>query len=151
MQYLMSVMSIWFVAFNCWVNKDSFNVITVSINRVSTILSPAHSVINELHCHILPKWMYWSAFWRKRQMTRSLPHPKNQGQWSINDFWLCVMKHPVCCVVTLTQNRTIRCLSREKWWWQHCYYALKMSVTRASTTCGIVSWKIQGLCGNVTP
>ena len=151
MQYWMSVMSIWFVAYNYWVYKGCFDVINVSVNRVSTIFSLIHWAIDGLHCHILRKWQYWSVFLRKRQMTCSLAHPKNECQRSINDFWHCVMKHAVGCAVALTQNRTIGCLSREKWRWQHCYYVLKMSVNRASTTCGLASWKMQGLCSDVTP
>jgi hypothetical protein len=38
-----------------------------------------------------------------------------------------------------------------KWWWQHFYYCLKMSVHRVSTTFGLALWKLHGLCGNVTP
>jgi hypothetical protein len=34
---------------------------------------------------------------------------------------------------------------------QHRYYVLKMSVNGASTTFGLVSWKILGLCGCMKP
>jgi hypothetical protein len=61
------------------------------------------------------------------------------------------MKHPVGCAVTVSHNQTIGPLSMEQWWWQHFYYVLKMSVNRASTTFGLASWKMNGLCGDVTP
>jgi hypothetical protein len=95
--------------------------------------------------------MYWSALLRKMQMTRSLPHPKNDRQQSINEFWHCVMKNPVGSAGTIRHNQTIGCLSIEQWWWQYLYYVLKMSVNRASTIFGLASWKLHGLCGGVTP
>jgi hypothetical protein len=84
-------------------------------------------------------------------MTYSLPHPKNECQWSVNDFWHCVMKYPVGCAVTVSHNRTIGRLSIEQWWWQHSYYVLTMSVNRASITFGLAFWKMHGLCGDGTP
>jgi len=84
-------------------------------------------------------------------MTRSLPHPKNEHQRSVNDFWHCVMKHPVGCVVTVRHNQNIGRLSIEQRWWQHCYYDSKMSVNRALMTFGLESWKMHELSGDVTP
>jgi hypothetical protein len=52
---------------------------------------------------------------------------------------------------TLPHNRAIGRLSRQKLLQQHCYYVLKMSVNGASTTFGLVSWIILGLCGGVNP
>jgi len=147
----MTKIGIWFVAYNSWVYKGCFDVINVSVNRVSKILSLTHSAINGLHCHILPKWMSKLALLQKKQMTRSLPHPKDEPQRSINDFCHCVMKHPVGCVGTLSYNRTIGRLSVEQWWWQHFYYVLKMSINRVSMTFGLASWNMHGLCGDVTP
>ena len=144
-------MRIWFVAFNFWVYKGCFNVINVSVNRVSTILSHKDSAFSGLHCHIGPKWMYKSALLRKKQMTRLLPHPKNERQQSVNNFWHCVMKHPVGCAGTVNYIQTIGRLSIQQWWQQHFYYVLKMSINRASTTFGLASWNIHGLCGDVTP
>jgi hypothetical protein len=127
------------------VYKGFFNVINVSVNRVSTILSCTHLAINGLHCHILPKRMYKSVLLRKKQMTRSLPHPKNEHPRSVNDFWHCVMKHPVGCAVTVSHNRTVGRVAIEQWWWQQFYYVLKMSVNRSSTTLGLASQKLHGL------
>jgi len=84
-------------------------------------------------------------------MTHLLPHRKNERQRSVNDFWHCVMKHPVGCAVTVHHNQTVGRLSMDQWWWQHFYYVLKMSVNRASTTFGLASWKMHELCGEVTP
>jgi len=147
----MSKICIWFVAYNYWVYKGCFDVINVCVNRVSTILNLTRSAINGLHYPILPKWMYRSALLRKTQMTRSLPHPKNECQRNVNEFWHCVMKYPVGCAVTVRHNQTIGRLSIEQWWWQHFYYVLTMSVNRASTIFGLASWKLHGLCSDVTP
>jgi hypothetical protein len=147
----MSKLCIWFVAYNYSVYKGCFTVINVSVNRVSTILSLTHLANNGLHCHIRPKRMDNLAYLWKKQISCSLPHPKNERQWSINDFWHCVIKHPVGCAVTVCHNRTIGHLLIEQWWWQHVYYVLKMSVTRVSTTFGLSCWKMYGLCGDITP
>jgi hypothetical protein len=94
----MSILCIWFVAYNYGVNKGCFDVINVSINRVSTVFSLTHSAINRLHCHIVSKRMYRLVLLPKRQMTRSLPLPKQHCQQIVNDLmgwchqmssWLC--------------------------------------------------------------
>ena len=131
--------------------KGCFDVINVCVNRVSTISSITNSAINGQHCPILPKRMYRSELLRKKSLTWSLPHPTNERQRSVNDCWHCVMKYPVGCAATVRHNRTIGRLSIEQWWWQHFYYVLKMSINRASTTFGLASWKLHGLCGDVTP
>jgi len=133
------------------VYKGCFDVINVSINIVSTILSHTHLAINGLHCHIGPKSMYKSALLRNKQMTHSLPHTKNDRQRSVNDVWHCVMKHSVGCVGTVSHNRTISRLSIQRSRQQHFYYVLKMSVNRVSTTFGLASWEMNGLCGNINP
>jgi len=103
---------------------------------------------------IIPSFQSKCIGWRyceKKQMTRSLPHPTNERQQSINEFWHCVMKYPVGCAVTVRHNQTIGRLCIEQWWWQHFYYVLKMSINRASTISGLASWKLHGLCGDITP
>ena len=148
----MSKLCIWFVAYNYWGYKGCLDVINVSVNRVSTISSLTHSAINGLYCHILPKRMYMSVLLRKKQMTHSLPHPKNERQRRLNDCWYCVIKHRVGCAVTVSYNQIIGRLSTAKQWsWQHFYYVLKVSINRAWTTFGLESWKMHALCGDVTP
>jgi len=147
----MSKLCIWFIAYNYWVYKCCFDGINVCVNRVSTILNLTHSAINGLHSPILLKRMDRSALLRKKQMIRSMPHPQNERQRSVNQFWHCIMKYPVGCAVTVRHNQTIGRLSIERWWWQHFYYVLKMSVNRASAIFGLASWKLYGLWGNVTP
>jgi hypothetical protein len=146
----MSIMCIWFIATDYWVYKGCFNEINVSVNRVSTISSHTQSAINGLHCHILPKGTYRSTLLENKHMTCSLPHPKNERQPSMNDFWHCIMKHPAGCAVTVSHNRTIGCLSMEQWWWQLFYYVLKISVNRASTTLGLACCKMHGRWGDIT-
>jgi hypothetical protein len=147
----MSKMCIWFVAYNYWMYKGCFDVINVCVNIVSTILNLTHWAINWLHCPILPKWMYRSAFLWKKQMTQSLSHPNNEHQRSVNEFGPCVMKYPVGCAVTVRHNQTIGRHCIEQSWWQHFYYVLKMSINRVSTMFGLAYWKLLGLCGVVTP
>src|SRR5258705_401379 len=53
------------------------------------------------------------------------------------------------CVVTLHYNHVISHLTTQNLLQQHGYYDLKMSVNRASTTFGLVSWGILGLCGDI--
>jgi len=55
------------------------------------------------------------------------------------------------CAATLPRNRAIARLSKQKLLKQHRYYVLKISVNGASTTFGLVSWKIVGLCGGIKP
>jgi len=55
------------------------------------------------------------------------------------------------CVAMLPHNRAIGRLSGQNLLQQHRYYVLKMSVNGASTTFGLVSWKILGLCCDIEP
>jgi len=124
----MSIMSIWFVAYNYSMDEGCFDVINVIVNRASTIFSLTHWALKRLHCHILPKWIYWSTLLRKWKMTCLLPHPENERPLSLNEFWPCILQNPESSVATLTHNRTIGRVSRQKWLPQQCYYVLTMSV-----------------------
>jgi len=84
-------------------------------------------------------------------MAWSLPHPKNERPGSVNGFWHCVMKYPVGCAVAVRHIQSISRLSIEQWWLQHFYHVLKMTVNRTSMIFGLASWKLHGLCGEVTP
>jgi len=41
--------------------------------------------------HIPPQWKYWPALLVKRIMMCSMPHSRNECQWSVKDFWSCIM------------------------------------------------------------
>jgi len=69
----------------------------------------------------------------------------------VNNFWHCIMENPDGFAATFIHNRTIACLSIQKWLQQHRYYVQKMSVDGVSTTSGLASWKMQGLCGDIKP
>jgi len=84
-------------------------------------------------------------------MTRLLPHPKNDRQQSVNDFWHCILKNPKGCVATLTHDWTIGRVSRQKFLLRHHTYALKMSVNGASTILGLPSSLIKGPCCDIDP
>jgi len=58
-----------------------------SFNDVSLIFS----AIQGLHRHINLKTSNWPAFDVKRQATWSLPHPRNECQWSVTNFWSCIL------------------------------------------------------------
>jgi len=47
-----------------------------------TILTLVHS------CMFI---MYWPPWWSKRIETHALPHPQNDCQRSVDDFWSCVL------------------------------------------------------------
>jgi hypothetical protein len=60
--------------------------------------------------------MYQSAVLQKKPMTRLFAHPKNERQRRSNNFWHCVLKHPIGCAVTVSQDRTIGWLPLKQWW-----------------------------------
>jgi len=113
-QYWMSTISIQFVACNHWVYEGSFDMINVSVNRVSTTFCFTHLAIKGLHYHILATWMYGSVLLRKSKMTCWLPHPKDECQPSVNDFCSCILENRKRCVATLTPNWTVCPLSSQK-------------------------------------
>jgi len=41
-----------------------------------------------LHCHFL---MYWQPLYSKQVERHSLPHPENERQWSVNNWWSCIL------------------------------------------------------------
>jgi hypothetical protein len=53
------------------------------------------------------------------------------------------------CGATLTHNRTISRLSRQKHLQQHRYNVLKMTVNGASAIVALASWIIVGLSGDI--
>jgi len=61
------------------------------------------------------------------------------------------MANPEGFAATLTNNQTITRLSNEKYLLQHHSYVRKIRGNGASTTFGLESWKMQGLCGDIKP
>jgi hypothetical protein len=53
--------------------------------------------------------------------------------------------------VMLPQNHAIGRLPIQNLFQQHRYYVLKMSVNGATTTFGLLSWNVLGLCGDIEP
>jgi len=93
--------------YNDWAYNDSEAVCNVSINRASLIHSLSHSAIKWLHSHILTKWMYWRFFCLKGQVRRSLPYPRNERQWSVNNFLSCIMDIPNAGRLLSLMNRVL--------------------------------------------
>jgi len=87
MIYLLSITTVGNFVNNCWVYNDCWYVFKVSVNGVLMILSFIFLVINELHGHILPTWLYWIFLHIQRKPTCSVPHRRNVPQWCINDSW----------------------------------------------------------------
>jgi len=74
-----------------------------------------------------------------------------ERQWSVNNFWHCIMENPEGCAMILSHNHTIGRLAKQNLLQRHCFYILKMSVNGALTTFGLASLKTQGLTGNLDP
>jgi len=49
------------------------------------------SAMKGLHSHIDPKRSYWPALDVNRQSACLLPHPRNECQQSITEFWSCIL------------------------------------------------------------
>jgi hypothetical protein len=75
----------------CVTAKACWYVSKVSVNGASTTFWLTHSAINGLHGHILPMTKYWPSLYIRRHVTRSLPHPRNERQRSINNNRSCIL------------------------------------------------------------
>jgi len=144
----MSMMHIWFIAYNDWVYEGCFDVNNLSVTRASLIFSLTHSALKKLHCHILYVLV---GIMPKMQTTRWLPYPNHDRPWTVNNFWHCIVDNPNGCAATLNHNQTIGRLSRQRLSRQHFYYILTLSVNGAWTTFGLESRKTLGLCGDMNP
>jgi len=59
------------------------------------IHSLSQSAIKWQDAHIQTKEMYWTFFWLKGQVKRSLPYPRNERQQSVNNFLSCILDNPM--------------------------------------------------------
>jgi len=75
--------------------------------------------------------MYWLALLWKRQMTRSVPHPKHEHSHSVNNFECSILENHKGFAATLTYKWTIGCLLRQKWLRWQWYYVLKWVSTES--------------------
>jgi len=55
------------------------------------------------------------------------------------------------CATTSSHNVAVGSLSREKQYWWHCNYALKLVINKVSTIKSLPCSKINGLCNNIFP
>jgi len=68
----------------------SSSVFWVSLFRVAfRYATVKYKVLTLVHRRLF--WMYWPPWWSKQTGTHTLPHPKNECQWSINDCWSCIL------------------------------------------------------------
>jgi len=70
-------------------------ILNMSVNGMSMIFSLTHSTIKGLHCHLLPELIISSSLWLKKQMARSWPHPTNECEPSVNNFWPSIVENPM--------------------------------------------------------
>jgi len=56
------------------------------------------------HCHFL---MYWQPFYSKQVERRSLPHPENEHQSSVNNWWTCISGNLSGAWSHITMNKWI--------------------------------------------
>jgi len=63
----------------------------MSVNGAPTIFGHAFHTIQWLWNIVIPYSSYWLPLWGKMQFTISLPPPKNDCQWSINDIGCCIL------------------------------------------------------------
>jgi len=77
--------AIWFG--NEWLLVCHWGELQWSVNDFGVIIS----AIKGLNSHIDPKRCYWPALEVKRQEICSLPHPWNERQKSVTDFWSCIV------------------------------------------------------------
>ena len=64
-------------------------LLTMSVNRASTIFGYASWVIWMAMSGNNSYTMYWLSFQSKQCRISLLPHHDNERQWSVNDFWSC--------------------------------------------------------------
>jgi len=76
---------------------------------------------------------------------------KNEHQWSLNDFWHCIMENPEGLAATLTHNRTIACLSRQNMGATTSLLCPKNERQWSVNNFGLASWKMQVLYGDIKP
>jgi len=64
-------------AFRVFLFRVAFSYHTVNCKILTMVL----------HCHFN---MYWQPLYSKQVERRSLPHPENERQWTINNWWSCI-------------------------------------------------------------
>jgi len=64
-------------------------------------------------------------------------------------LWALYLGKSWGCAATLSHNKIIGRLSRQRQLRRYCYYVLKMSINGASTTLDLGSRKILGMCGDI--
>jgi len=94
-------------------------------------------------------WILCTIVEHQRTVSMSLKWAQRWASTECQRFRHCIMENPDGFTATFIHNRIIARLSIQKWLRQHHYYVLEMSIKRASTTSGLASWKMQGLCGNI--
>jgi hypothetical protein len=70
--------------------------IKMSVNGMSTIFGFASLVIRVVSGCGLTYLAYWPPLSYKEVATCSLPHPENEHQQSVNDFWFCIIGNQSC-------------------------------------------------------
>jgi len=77
---------------NTWLWQHWDYVLNTSVNGASTTFGLASSKIQELRSDIELSSNCRPPFYAKMVVTISLLCPKNERQWSVNDFWHCILQ-----------------------------------------------------------
>jgi len=139
----------------CYCQKGKWqaccHILKISINGVSTIFGIA-------------SWnIQYAVRLQNIIIELSAAFRWNNGGGNISTMswkWASTERQPVVplhlrkcmrCAAMLPHNCAIGRLSRQNLFQQHRYYVLKISINGASTTFGLVWWKILGLCSDIEP
>jgi len=74
-----------------WQCRDCVQI--MSVKGVSTTFGLASGKMHGPREDIKLSSNYWPPVYAKIVATPSLPCPKNERQWSVNDFWLCMVEN----------------------------------------------------------
>jgi len=91
--------------------------------------------------------MYWPPLESKTTESHCLPHGENMSQWSVNDFWSCILWQSEWQLDADIHKWGIGCIDKQKREWHTPCPILKMSVSGASMIIGLASWLIWVVIG----
>jgi len=91
-------------------------ILKIRINKVSKIIGFAFCIFEVAIGCSHPLMMYWTPLDAKTKATCSLPHPENERQQSINNFWSCIVCNlSVACAIN-SYMKEWRIFQAKPWW-----------------------------------
>jgi len=75
-----------------WQQIVNGQYIKMGVNGVSMMFGLVDMVIDKWfdRCCVYPS--YWQPLYAKENATSSQPNSTNEPQWSVNDYWLCILR-----------------------------------------------------------